>query len=77
MEQLGVDTDKLEDMKTDDSGAGGGSGVDGSNSLGLWASRNAVSFYEAQGHERVMEHNHEYQDGIELTLVEMEKQLIP
>jgi putative acetyltransferase len=41
----------------------------------LWASRNAVSFYEAQGYERVTEHIHEYQDGIELTLVEMKKQL--
>ena len=45
------------------------------DSLGLWASRNAVSFYEAQGYERVTEHIHEYQDGIELTLVEMKKQL--
>jgi len=46
------------------------------DSLGLWASRNAVSFYEAQGYKRVTERIHEYQDGIELTLVEMEKQLI-
>jgi putative acetyltransferase len=45
-------------------------------SLGLWASLNAVPFYEAQGYERVAEHVHEYQDGIELTLVEMSKQSI-
>lgn len=44
------------------------------DSLGLWASRNAVPFYEAHGYERVTEHRHEYQDGIEITLVEMEKQ---
>lgn len=43
------------------------------DSLGLWASRNAVRFYEAQEYERVTEHNYEYQDGIELTLVEMVK----
>ncbi|MFT4891378.1 MAG: putative acetyltransferase [Halobacteriales archaeon] len=45
-------------------------------SLGLWASLNAVPFYEAQGYARVAEHSHEYQDGIELTLVEMDKQSI-
>lgn len=45
-------------------------------SLGLWASRNAVPFYEAQGYERMVNHSHEYQDGIELTLVEMRKQPI-
>ena len=43
------------------------------DSLGLWASRNAVSFYEAHGYDRVTEHVHEYRDGVELTLVEMEK----
>jgi putative acetyltransferase len=43
-------------------------------SLGLWSSLNAVPFYEAQGFERVAEHSHEYQDGVELTLVEMSKQ---
>lgn len=42
-------------------------------SLGLWASRNAVPFYEAQGYERVADHVHEYRDGVELTLVEMQK----
>ncbi|MFC5973731.1 GNAT family N-acetyltransferase [Halomarina salina] len=46
------------------------------DSLGLWASRNAVPFYEAQGYERVTDHRHEYQNGIEITLVEMEKQSI-
>lgn len=46
------------------------------DSLGLWASRNAVPFYEAQGYERIADHNHEYQDGVELTLVEMRKQSV-
>lgn len=46
------------------------------DSLGLWASRNAVPFYKAQGYERVTDHTHEYHDGIELTLVEMEKRPI-
>ncbi len=46
------------------------------DSLGLWASRNAVPFYEAQGYERVVNHSYEYQDGIELTLVEMLKHSI-
>jgi len=43
------------------------------SSLGLWASLNAVPFYEAHGYERVTSHAHEYHNGIELTLVEMEK----
>ena len=42
-------------------------------SLGLWASYNAVPFYEAQGYERVADHSYEYQDGVELTVVEMVK----
>lgn len=46
------------------------------DSLGLWASRNAVPFYETQGYERVADHVHEYQDDINLTVVEMEKQPI-
>lgn len=44
----------------------------GVDSLGLWASRNAVPFYEAHGFTRVTEHIHEYR-GEPLTLVEMEK----
>jgi len=48
---------------------------EGLDSLGLWASRNAVPFYESWGYERVTNHAYEYQDGIKLTLVEMEKQL--
>jgi putative acetyltransferase len=47
------------------------------DSLGLWASRNAVHFYEAQKYRRVTEHVHEYNDGVTLTLVEMKKQPIP
>lgn len=46
------------------------------DSLGLWASLNAVPFYEAHGYERVTDHVHEYQNDIELTLVEMIKQAI-
>ncbi|WP_114579452.1 GNAT family N-acetyltransferase [Saliphagus sp. LR7] len=46
------------------------------DSLGLWASRNAVPFYEAQGYNRVTDHAHEYHDEITLLLVEMEKQAI-
>jgi putative acetyltransferase len=46
------------------------------DSLGLWASRNAVPFYEAQGYERVVDHNYEYQDGIKLALVEMVKRSV-
>ena len=44
------------------------------DSLGLWASRNAVPFYEAQGYERVADHSHEYRNGVALTVVEMVKQ---
>lgn len=44
--------------------------------LGLWASLNAVPFYEAQGYERVAEHIHQYRHGIDLTLVEMEQRSI-
>lgn len=44
-------------------------------SLGLWASLNAVAFYEAQGYERVTEHTHEFSDGVEGTVVEMRKML--
>jgi putative acetyltransferase len=46
------------------------------DSLGLWASRNAVPFYEAQGYDRVTDHNYEYRDGVYLTLTEMVKQPI-
>jgi putative acetyltransferase len=46
------------------------------DSLGLWASRNAVPFYEAQGYECVADHSYEYQDGVELTVVEMVKQSV-
>ena len=47
----------------------------GLESLGLWASRNAVPFYETQGYERAGERSYEYRDGIELTVVGMAKQL--
>ncbi len=47
----------------------------GIRSLGLWASLNAVPFYEAQGYDRVTAHAHEYRDGVELTLIEMAKRL--
>ena len=44
-------------------------------SLGLWASLNAVPFYEAQGYTGVTDHTHEYHDET-LTVVEMEKRSI-
>ncbi|ERH08280.1 MAG: acetyltransferase [halophilic archaeon J07HX64] len=47
----------------------------GVESLGLWASRNAVPFYEAQGYRRVTEHTIGFGDGVEGTVVEMQKQL--
>jgi len=43
----------------------------GVDSLGLWASLNAVGFYERQGFERVAEHDHEFGDGVGATVVEM------
>jgi putative acetyltransferase len=46
------------------------------SALGLWASLNAVSFYQAQGFQRVADHVHEYREGIDLTLVEMVKKSI-
>ena len=47
----------------------------GIRSLGLWASLNAVPFYEVQGYNQVTTHGHEYRDGVELTLIEMAKRL--
>jgi putative acetyltransferase len=44
-------------------------------SLGLWASRNAVGFYEARGYERVEEHDHEFADDVTATVVEMRRDL--
>ena len=46
----------------------------GHESLGLWASLNAVPFYEASGWERVAERDHET-SGATLTVVEMRKAL--
>lgn len=47
----------------------------GVGSLGLWASLNAVPFYERQGFERVVEHDHEFADSVAATVVEMHKRL--
>lgn len=44
-------------------------------SLGCRVARNAVPFYEIQGYERVTTHGCEYQDDIDITLVEMGKNL--
>lgn len=44
-------------------------------SLGLWASLNAVPFYEAKGYERMTDHTYEFHDGIEGTVAEMRKSL--
>lgn len=46
----------------------------GHGSLGLWASLNAVPFYEASGWERVSEREHET-SGAVLTVLEMRKNL--
>ncbi|MFC6964737.1 hypothetical protein [Halocatena marina] len=43
-------------------------------SLGLWASLNAVPFYEAAGWDRGVERDHET-NGETLTVLEMRKQL--
>ncbi|WP_423747296.1 GNAT family N-acetyltransferase (plasmid) [Haladaptatus sp. SPP-AMP-3] len=45
------------------------------DSLGLWASLNAVPFYEAHGYTQVIDHVHEFDDSIEGTVVEMRKPL--
>ena len=45
------------------------------NSLGLWASLNAVGFYEKQGYTQVTDQTLEYPDDIELRVIEMRKQL--
>ncbi|MFC7073429.1 GNAT family N-acetyltransferase [Halovenus rubra] len=47
----------------------------GVESLGLWASRNAVPFYAKEGYERVTEHVHEFDERVEATVVEMYKPL--
>lgn len=44
-------------------------------SLGLWASLNAVSFYESHGYTVVTEHTLEFHDGVEGGVVEMRKTL--
>ena len=47
----------------------------GIESLGLWASLNAVGFYEHHGYERVAERTHEFSGGVEGTVLEMRKTL--
>lgn len=47
----------------------------GVDSLGLWASLNAVGFYERQGFERVAEHDHEFDGDVAATVVEMRTEL--
>ncbi len=51
----------------------------GVDRLGLWASRNAVCFYEANGYERVRALDHEFSEhedtGVTGTVVEMVKPL--
>ncbi len=49
--------------------------ADGVELLGLWASLNAVAFYETMGFDRVTTHGHEFQDGVSGTVVEMRKVL--
>lgn len=45
------------------------------SSLGLWASLNAVPFYDAMGFERVVEHAHEFDENVTGTIVEMRKSI--
>lgn len=45
------------------------------DSLGLWASLNAVPFYNKQGYKTVTEQALEYDDGTELPVKEMKKRL--
>lgn len=47
----------------------------GITSLGLWASLNAVPFYEEHGYQRITEHTREFAEGTEGTVVEMTKSL--
>lgn len=51
----------------------------GAETLGLSASRNAVSFYEARGYERVREFDHEFSSrestGVTGVIVEMKRDL--
>lgn len=49
--------------------------AEGVDSLGLWASLNAVPFYERQGFRRVAEHDHEFAGAVGATVVEMHKTL--
>ena len=48
---------------------------EGLESLGLWASLNAVPFYERQGYSMVRELTYEFDDGVEGTALEMKKRL--
>jgi len=43
--------------------------------LGMWASMNAVPFYEAQGYERVAERVHEFGGGVTGRVLELRKDL--
>lgn len=47
----------------------------GVGSLGLWASHNAVAFYESCGYSPVTEHTVEFSDGVEGFVVEMRKEI--
>lgn len=49
--------------------------MEGVESLGLWASLNAVPFYEAKGFERVTERSLEFRDDVDVPVVEMHKPL--
>lgn len=47
----------------------------GFESLGLWASLNAVPFYEAQGYQKIQELSYEFEDGVTGPALEMRKSL--
>lgn len=43
--------------------------------VAVWASLNAVGFYERRGYERVTTHRHEFADGVEGDVVELRRSL--
>jgi len=47
----------------------------GLDALGMWASMNAVPFYETQGYERVAERVHEFGGGVTGRVLELRKDL--
>jgi len=61
--RLGVGPALLEELERD-------AWENGFEMVGLWASRNAVPFYEQRGYERVVERTHEFGEEVEGTVAE-------